>query len=374
MAKASTEEDFFVEQSEASKIKARIVFNYFVTWASIIGSTASKIGYLDFFCGPGKYEDGNESTPLLILKKAVEVPKIGKSLVTIFQDSNVDYIDRLRKCVAEIDGIKTLKYAPYIEAQTMDEEVVKQLKKIELIPSLIFIDPFGYKGLSKDLLGTAIKDWGCDCIFFFNYNRINAAITNPAFTDNVNLIFGEDIANELRAKVESLNPELRQKLVLEKLALALSKVKGKFKIEFKFYKEDSEKTSHFLILITKHARGYEVMKEVMAKLCDTDEGIPTYEYRPLKERKATGDMFAKTTGKLFDLGETLKTTYKGKKKTVITIYREHNVGTPFILSNYKKALMMLEGKGEITVDVPAASRRKIKGELTLGDDRLITFK
>jgi hypothetical protein len=116
------------------------------------------------------------------------------------------------------------------------------------------------------------------------------------------------------------------------------------------------------------------MKEVMAKLCDTDEGIPTYEYRPVKDNITTADMFAATDGKLIDLGNQLKSIYQGKKKEVKVIYHEHNIGSPYILSNYKKALMILENKGEIEVDIPAASRRKIKGELTLGNERIITFK
>src|SRR5207248_10024637 len=39
--------------------------------------------------------------------------------------------------------------------------------------TFLFVDPFGYKGLSLQLVNSVIKDWGCDCVFFFNYNRIS---------------------------------------------------------------------------------------------------------------------------------------------------------------------------------------------------------
>ncbi|HEY8938139.1 MAG TPA: three-Cys-motif partner protein TcmP [Cyclobacteriaceae bacterium] len=369
------EEDFFTDQSIASKIKAAIVFKYFCAWANIIGSIGpEKIGYLDFFSGPGKYQDGNDSTPILILKEAIRVPRIRQTLVTMFQDANDEYIKTLKRNVEEIPDVDQLKFRPYIEVNKVGEEVTKKLQEISLIPSLIFIDPFGYNGLSLELLGSAIKDWGCDCIFFFNYNRINAAITNPIFTNNVNLIFGKEIADKLRQEVEGKSADERQKLIMERLAEALNSVKGKFKVEFKFYQEDSKKTSHYVVLVTKHQKGYEVMKETMATFSDLADGVPTYEYQPKKDPPVTGDLFAKKTSKIIDLAEDLAVKFSGKTHKVKDVYHKHNVGTPYILSNYKKALMYLESENRLEVDKPAAQRPIRNGELTLGDDRSVTFK
>ncbi|NLR58152.1 three-Cys-motif partner protein TcmP [Chitinophaga polysaccharea] len=368
-------EDFFTDQSIASKIKAAIVFKYFCAWANIIGSISpEKIGYLDFFSGPGKYQDGNDSTPILILKEAIRVPKIRQTLVTMFQDANDAYVKELKLNVGQIPNIDQLKFAPYIEANKVGEGVTKKLKEISLIPSLIFIDPFGYNGLSLELLGSAIKDWGCDCIFFFNYNRINAAINNPVFTNNVNLIFGKEIADKLRQDVEGKSADERQKLIMDRLAEALNSVNGKFKVEFKFYQEDSKKTSHYVVLVTKHQKGYEVMKETMATLSDLVDGVPTYEYQPKKKPPITGDLFAKKTSKIIELAEELTVKFAGQALKVKDVYHKHNVGTPYILSNYKKALMHLESENRIVVDKPAAQRPIRKGELTLGDDRIVTFK
>jgi three-Cys-motif partner protein len=45
-----------------------------------------------------------------------------------------------------------------------------------IIPTFAFIDPYGYKGLSLGLVHAVLKDWACECLFFLNYNRINAGI------------------------------------------------------------------------------------------------------------------------------------------------------------------------------------------------------
>ena len=78
---------FFVESREQSEKKARIVSNYFWAWATvIIGATKAqtKIAYIDLFSGPGRYADGTLSTPLLVLKKAIDDPKMHSILVTLF--------------------------------------------------------------------------------------------------------------------------------------------------------------------------------------------------------------------------------------------------------------------------------------------------
>jgi three-Cys-motif partner protein len=84
---------FFDEQSEQSQIKAAIVADYFWAWASVIIGTqqryphrAQKIAYIDLFAGPGRYENGAASTPLMIMERAVSDPKIRDRLVAVFNE------------------------------------------------------------------------------------------------------------------------------------------------------------------------------------------------------------------------------------------------------------------------------------------------
>ena len=247
--------NFFDEQLPGSKIKSKIVSSYFWKWAKVMISQVkgrgNKIGYIDFFSGPGKYEDGADSTPLLILKAALTNQDMTDMLVTIFNDKNPENVEKLEKEINEIENISRLKYKPVLMKDNIGKGIVEQMKESELIPSLIFIDPFGYKGLSLDLISSVIKDWGCDCIFFFNYNRINAAITNKAFKDNVNALFGEETANLLRKEVIGLTPDKREELVLDYFQRDLKKIKGKYSLSFKFYKHNSKKTSHFIFSAAK---------------------------------------------------------------------------------------------------------------------------
>lgn len=69
---------FFEEQKEQSLVKSTIVAKYFDVWANVIVSVQKryprhkqKIAYIDLFAGPGRYEDGTQSTPLKILTNAI---------------------------------------------------------------------------------------------------------------------------------------------------------------------------------------------------------------------------------------------------------------------------------------------------------------
>ena len=55
------------------------------------------------------------------------------------------------------------------------------------------------------------------------------------------------------------------------------------------------------------------------------------------------------------------------------IYERHSVDTTYNDKNYKEALRQLEAEGRITVKPPALDRRKVKGEVSFGNDVLVTF-
>jgi len=163
---------FFDESREQSQIKARIVAKYFWAWAKVVTPTTKKrgnrIAYIDLFAGPGRYEDGTLSTPLLVLKKAIEDPDMREMLVTLFNDRDAANVGKLKTAIDALPGIDTLKYKPQVSNDVVGEEIAKIFAGINLVPTFFFVDPWGYKGLSLRLINSVLQNWGCDCVFFFN--------------------------------------------------------------------------------------------------------------------------------------------------------------------------------------------------------------
>ncbi|MEQ9319102.1 MAG: three-Cys-motif partner protein TcmP [Polyangiaceae bacterium] len=256
-------EQFFTESSEASRVKATIVSKYFMAWAKVVMATAKKhgrkLGYIDLFAGPGRYEDGTKSTPLMILEQAVADPEIAEMLVTQFNDQNPEHASSLLDAIQEIPGIDKLRFEPKVDNLQVDGALATQLEESRLIPTFAFADPWGYKGLSLRLISALVKDWGCDCVFFFNYNRINMGVANDTVREHIDALFGPERGAALREKLKGLDADQREKTILEELARALKELAGRYVLPFRFRSETGRRTSHHLFFVTKHPKGFEII-------------------------------------------------------------------------------------------------------------------
>jgi len=363
---------FFEQSSDQSRVKAAIVANYFWAWAKVILPSAKKtsnprIAYIDLFAGPGRYSDGTMSTPLLILQKAIADPDMRQMLVTVFNDRNSNHSNSLDAAIAALSGIDSLKYKPQVNNYEVGAEIVKQFEQMSLVPTLFFVDPWGYKGLSLRLINSVLKDWGCDCIFFFNYNRINMGLPNEAVDEHIDCLFGKERADKLRAKLQGLAPEERETAIVEELAEALQQLGGKYVLPFSFLNDEGTRTSHYLIFVSKHVRGYEIMKQVMASQSSkADQQVPSFSYCPARRKYP---LLFELTRPLDDLEQMLLDEFAGRTMTMRQVFDAHHVGRPYLAKNYKAALLKLESDGKITATPPVAGRRRG----TFGDSVQIAF-
>jgi three-Cys-motif partner protein len=239
-------EKFFEEQDQRSVIKTLLVERYFRAWAKIVQPHSrglhKQIVYLDLFAGPGRYEDGSASTPIQLINHAISDPKLRNHLVTMFTD------------IAALPGITALKYQPEVWNDEVGSALIEEIRKAQLVPTLFFIDPWGYKGLSLDLIGQTIKGWGSDCIFFFNYNRINPGLTNSAVHTRMTDLFGGERLALLQGRVATLSPTEREEVIIRELSEALRDVGGQFVLPFQFKLAKGTRTSHYIILLSHERR------------------------------------------------------------------------------------------------------------------------
>ena len=351
---------FFDISQEQSQVKAAIVSKYFWAWAKVIMPWAlkgsGKIAYLDLFAGPGRYKDETKSTPILILEAAIADPKMRQMLVATFNDMNSDNSESLRQAIAEIPGIGSLRHPPVVHNEEVGTRLVEMFESLRLVPTLFFVDPWGYKGLSLRLINSVLQNWGCDAIFFFNYNRISMGLPNDLVEEHMNALFGKDRADKIRIKIADSTPAIREAIIIEGIAEALRDMGGKYVIPFRFRNSSGERTSHHLIFVSKNVRGYEIMKDIMARESSTTEqGVPTFEYNPALLDQGILFEFSRP---LEDLGKMLVAKFAGRSLTMEQIYSLHHVGTRFIKSNYKAILTSLESEGAIEATPPVTKRRR----------------
>lgn len=370
-------ENFFDEQKEQSQVKTTIVTKYFWAWAKIItnvqgrSSRDKRIAYIDLFAGPGRYKDGAKSTPLLILEQAIG-NEFKDYLVTMFNDKDEENTSTLEAEIQKIPDIDKLKHAPDVYTSEVGENIVKMFEGLSFVPTLFFVDPWGYKGLSLRLINSVLKDWACECIFFFNYTRINMGLSNAAVQKHMVALFGEERAGKLKTKLEPMTPYQRELTIVEEICEALREMGGKYVLPFAFKDAKGIRTKHHLIFVSKHPLGYGIIKEIMAKESSAaQEGVASFEYNPAEAAQPLLFRFTKT---LDDLEQELAEQFAGQSMTMNEVFERHNVDTPFIKKNYKDVLTKMEIAGTISAQPPRTDRPKRNGEVTFADKVVVTFK
>ena len=140
---------------------------------------------------------------------------------------------------------------------------------------------------------------------------------------------------------------------------------GKHVLPFFFKSDSGRRTTHCLVFVSKGEKGFEIMKEIMAKESSVaDQGVPSFAYSPADERTPLLFSLARP---LDALEGTLLIKFAGKTLTMDQVYRAHHPEYRYIKRNYKDALLKLESAGRII------TRPKSRRVGTFGDDVEVSF-
>ncbi len=370
--------EFFKSRMEQSYVKSHIVKEYFHVWAKILGSPSlgqSKLRYIDLFCGPGRYEeDDSASTPLLVLDNIIRDPKLCGRVDVHFNDENTDFITQLKNEIETSTSYKDILSCISFSNFSVENIAAPQATgRYGYPPTLLFMDPWGYKGVNTALF-KYLNYFGSEVIVFFNYNRVNMALSNPVMEKNMQKLFEEKRLLKLKADLGGKKPKDREIAILAAFEDVIrSKCNDPvLTMPYRFVDKDGSKTLHYLIHITTHPLGYGRMKEIMYRYANLQEdGIGTFDFHKANEKPQ--QMYLAFSNPLDELVGMLSTEFKGKKIKMKEIYYKHNVGKSYVEKNYKDALLKMERNGTIKVEPPIFKRRKHKGHPTMGDECIITF-
>jgi len=311
-----------------------------------------KVGYADLFAGPGIYADDEGSThnsiPALVCEAAVREDVIGQKVHLWFNDGDRDNYKKLQAAIAAIPGVEKLRYAPTIHNKIIDSSWASRMAKLK-IPTLVFLDPCGYKGLSLRLVKSVLGGFGNDCIFFFNYSRINMKLDLQIMNNSIDEFFEPERANALRQGIQGKNPDEREELILAAVGSAIKEAAG-IPLFFKFL-SDQNRTSHHLVFASKDRNATTTMKRILNGSSSTVvEGVGSGEHDP-RAKHLPASLF----GGLYEVENRLLSTF-GDRRVRFDILLEEESQTRFTESNYRDAILNLEREGHIVVDPPAETR------------------
>ncbi len=354
------EQNFFEKQTLSSKVKANIVSEYFPKYCSIIikKHVPEKIGYLDLFSGPGMYEDGNPSTPILIARNCMKDEDLKNRVWMVFNDKF--YSEQLKKNFNKEFPEGTFKYKPHFghstvgESQEINDFIVKNTCKgrFNEQPSVLFIDPWGYKGIETTVLSQFLSYWGNELFIFINSKRINPALENDKFEEPMRCLFPNSYD---KVKVDIRN----KRTVSERLQFIIDNLGREYEVllksrvyytAFKFQEEDIETTSHFILHLSKNKRGFDLVKQIyndFANVGTIFDGVNTYTFDVKKITNPVEELFDTNSENIDALKNMLLEEYKGRTITSYDLFEEHQQNCLYSRSHYVKALRRLVEEGEV---------------------------
>jgi three-Cys-motif partner protein len=330
-----------------------------------------KVGFADLFAGRGSYEapDGSiqKSTPLLVCETVAGNEQFREKVHLWFNEANSGNFESLKNSIEQTPGIALFKYKPRIDNKVVTPDWAVKLRKLS-VPTLLFLDPCGYKGLSLDLIAAALSGFGNDCIFFFNYSRINMKLDLEIMNDSIDQFFKAERAKLLRAEIKNRNPAEREEIILSAVRDAIEEV-GAISLPFKF-KSDNGRTSHHLIYASKNKRASGMMKHILRSVSSTiNEGVGSHEHDP-RSKSATASLFAG----LYEVEDRLLNAFANRELSFGSLLDEESK-TKFTDSNYRDALLSLEAQGKVVAEPNTEARPFQAGgkKRTLSKNVLLKF-
>jgi three-Cys-motif partner protein len=351
-----TESDFFKNQTHSSRIKANIVANYFPKYCKIIlKSPQEEIRYLDLFAGPGIYEDGSLSTPILIGDACNKDETLRKVVRLMFNDN--EHIATLKQHFDTRYRENPFNYTPSFGNKTVgDDERINQYLTKDMkagknpYPTLLFFDPFGYKCINTNVLTKYLCNWGNELFLFFNIKRIHAAVENEKFDNLMTELFPTTIDRIRNDRKYAGSVSERLSLIIANLSDEFKKkVPNLYHCAFRFQEEDSNTTSHYIIHFTKHNRGYDLVKQIyndfdnIGTVLD-ENGDYTFDSKKLDSNCCQLDFGDQN---IYLLANQLLEYFKGRTVSAAELYEEHQRITKYCRKHYCDTLRYLVSQSRI---------------------------
>jgi len=143
---AKKNDDFFVEKKAWSVVKDELLGCYFKPYVSKILHTYKPLVYVDCFAGKGKFDDGNQGSPLIALdvisQCQASTTVTGTSIEATFIDLN--YAADLQENLKDYPWVK-------IVSGKYEDNIRSILKNKSGCNVFLYIDPYGIKALQCTL-------------------------------------------------------------------------------------------------------------------------------------------------------------------------------------------------------------------------------
>lgn len=249
----------------------------------------------DVFCGMGIYDDGGKGSPIVAydtIRGIYEAHNITNKteIELVVNDISKARVEKVKKYV-NLNKHSYCNVRPYnLEINQLLEVIVPEINNTPAdTRNLVFIDPYGYKDIKKELLLELMKNGRTEVILFLPISHMQR-FTNAAIQDEDAIIQYEPLREFVYSFFPDTNHPIRQNTVkaIEYINYVANALKFNNKFFATSYFIERDKANYFaLFFMSSNIFGFEKILETKWKLDEEHGG----GFR-LPEKEQTIDMFA----------------------------------------------------------------------------------
>ncbi|PKN80003.1 MAG: hypothetical protein CVU48_03645 [Candidatus Cloacimonetes bacterium HGW-Cloacimonetes-1] len=249
---------------EQTMIKHQVFKSYFDKWVKIVGH-AGALNFIDCFGGCGMYDKDSvlhPGSPII----AAEV--IENNARTLDRDCCITILDTDKRCTDNIPH--AFKYFNCIcEYELYNDDFDTYINSLltnlsnegkKLYPTFFLVDPYGYK-IKINTIKRLMEVKNSEVYFNFMFNAVNRGISSGKVDNTMDELFG---CTEWR--------DCQQLHGIEREACIIDLIRNQFKqfsryvLPYRICFPAIDRTYFYMIHLTNHIRGCEIMKACFAEL------------------------------------------------------------------------------------------------------------
>lgn len=135
------DQSFFATKREWSRVKDAILSYYLVPYLQKVKDLRRPILLVDLFAGPGKFDDGSDGSPLILLRAAKLLADQGRPITTLLVEQDTVLAEKLRTNVASYGDLADVRTA---DCMTLIDDIAD---RAVVSTTFLYVDPFTISGL-----------------------------------------------------------------------------------------------------------------------------------------------------------------------------------------------------------------------------------
>ncbi len=280
-----------------SKAKVEFYKTYLERYVAILCQSQyiRRIRIYDVFCGMGIYEDGGKGSPVVAydtIRGIYEAHNIKNKteIELVVNDKSEARIEKVKEYIDQ-NKHSYCNVRPYnLEISQLLKVIVPEINNTPAdTRNLVFIDPYGYKDIKKELLLELMKNGRTEVILFLPISHMQR-FTNVAIQDEESITQYEPLREFVFSFFPDTDHPIRQNTVkaIDYINYVANAIKFNNKFFATSYFIERDKANYFaLFFMSSNIFGFEKILETKWKLDEEHGG----GFR-LPEKEQTIDMFA----------------------------------------------------------------------------------